>query len=99
MRLPGCAQGFAGVHSSPANLVLVCTRRHQLIHDEGYRLVLDPDRKLHVRAADGTALEHHPALLHSPAEDLPVVAADALEYGGERMDLGYVVNVMLAHAA
>jgi hypothetical protein len=109
-RFPGCSHTrFLHAHhvkfwhnggsTDLENLLLVCSRHHQLIHDEGYELVLDPDRTLHVRTPDGTALEHHPALPHSPAEDLPAVAADTLEYNGERLDLGYVVNVLLQHAA
>jgi hypothetical protein len=90
-----------GGRTDLANLLLVCSRHHQLIHDHGYQLTLDPERTLHVATPDGTPLLHHPALPHAPADALPLVAADTLpnHWGGERMDLGYVVNVMLQHAA
>lgn len=87
-----------------SNLVLVCSKHHALIHDEGSRLVLDPDRTLQVHTAEGTPLLHHPALPWQPAEDLDptgVITADTLptQWTGEQMNLGYVVNVMLLHAA
>jgi len=86
-----------------ANLVLVCSRHHRLIHRDGYRLTLHPDRTLHVHTPDGTRLPHHPALPWAPAEELPVdgITAETLptHWTGERMDLGYVVNVLLRHAA
>jgi len=90
-----------GGRTDLSNLLLVCSRHHQLIHDDGYQLTLLADRTLEVRTADGTPLLHHPALPHAPAEALPLVAADTLpsEWGGENMDLGYVVAVMLQHAA
>ncbi len=91
-------------HGGPtdlANMILLCTRHHTLLHQHGYQLTLDPNRTLHVRTADGTQLLHHLALPHAPAEDLPIVAAGTLpnHYSGDRFDLGYIVNVMLQHAA
>jgi hypothetical protein len=90
-----------GGRTDLANLLLVCSRHHQLIHDHGYQLTLHPDRTLHVHTADSAPLPHHPALPHAPAEALPLVAAETLpsEWGGESIDLGYVVSVMLQHAA
>jgi hypothetical protein len=83
-----------------ANLVLLCTRHHRLLHLAGYLLTLDPDtRALTVQRPDGTELERHPALPDASAEALP--AADPVQHGciDDRFDLGYVVHVMLQHAA
>lgn len=81
------------------NLALICSRHHKLIHDNGYQLTLASDRSLTVRTADGVPVLHRPELPHAPAEDLPQVAALPSQWGGERMDLGYVVNVLTQHAA
>ncbi|HUR15271.1 MAG TPA: DUF222 domain-containing protein [Mycobacteriales bacterium] len=111
-RFPGCDHTrFLNAHhvlfwrhggsTDLANLVLLCSRHHTLLHAEGYQLVLDPDRTLHVRTQAGTPVPHHLPLPRASADALPLVAADALpsQWGGETMDLGYVVNVMLQHAA
>lgn len=85
-----------------ANLVLLlCTKHHRLLHTLGYQLALDADRTLRVSCPDGTPLEHHPVLPDASAEALPPASRDTLEtgYRGDRFDLGYAVNVMLAHAA
>lgn len=87
-----------------ANLVLMCSHHHQLVHDEGYRLRLDADRVLHLHDRHGAPVLHHPALVQGQAADLDpdrTITPDTLPTGwtGERMDLGYVVSVLLAHAA
>ncbi len=80
---------------------MLCSHHHSYLHDNGYQLTLHPDRTLTVRNADGKLLEHHPTATESSAEDLPDVRPDTLPtpWQGERIDLGYVVNVLLAHAA
>ena len=84
--------------------MLVCSRHHQLVHDQGYRLRLDTHRVLHVRDKQGTPVLHRPPLLPGDAASLDPtgrITAETLptRWTGERMDLGYVVNVLLAHAA
>lgn len=37
-----------------ANLVPLCSRHHHLVHEGGWRLVLDADRLLHLHQPDGT---------------------------------------------
>jgi hypothetical protein len=90
-----------GGRTDLSNIVLLCTRHHTLLHQAGYDLRLADDRTLTVRAPDGRLLEHHPALPPASAEALPLVAADALpsRWGGEKLDVGYVVNVLLQRAA
>lgn len=88
------------------NLVLVCSRHHTVIHEQGFVLVLHADRRLDVRTPDGVPILHHPAQpWGSPAaladgrgqlvsmRTLPPDHADA------RMDLSYVVSVLLAQAS
>jgi len=114
-RFPGCSHTrFLHAHhvrwwshggrTDLENLVLVCSRHHQLIHDEGYRLRLDSHRVLHVRDRHGKPVLHRPPLVAGDAAALDPtgrITAETLKtrWTGERMDLGYVVSVLLAHAA
>jgi hypothetical protein len=114
-RLPGCTRTRTlhahhvryWQHDGPtdlANLVLVCSRHHTLIHNGELTLTLHPDRRLEVHSNDGTSVPHHPALpARSPHELDPTdaIGPDTLptSWTGERMDLGYVVNVLMQHAA
>jgi hypothetical protein len=88
------------------NLVLVCSRHHTLIHSQGFSLVLHPDRRLEVRTADGVAIVHHPAQPWGDPSALAqgrgqLVSAETLppDHCSARMDLGYVVSVLLAQAS
>jgi hypothetical protein len=88
------------------NLVLVCSRHHTLIHAQGFSLVLHPDRRLDVRTADGVAIVHHPAQPWGDPAALAqgcgqFVAAETLppDHCSARMELGYVVSVLLAQAS
>jgi hypothetical protein len=83
------------------NLVLLCGKHHRLLHDSGYELTLHTDRRLTVRCPEGNLLTHQPELPDASAEALPPANPDTLppDCLGDRFDLGYVVNVMLAHAA
>lgn len=44
------------------NLILLCSRHHTLVHNQGFRLVLHPDRRLEVWTADGVPVVHLPTL-------------------------------------
>lgn len=87
-----------------ANLVLVCSRHHTLVHQHGFQLVLHPDRRLTVTTADGVRVLHHPALAWGDATALDpdgrieahTLPPDLVE---SRLDLGYVVTVMTQQAA
>ena len=84
------------------NLVLVCARHHTLIHQQGFALTLHPDRRLDVATADVPVL-HHPGLPWGDAGLLPSDAVDAASLPPTsveaRMDLAYVVSVVLQQAA
>ncbi len=95
-----------GGRTDLANLVLVCPRHHTLIHAQGFQLVLHPDRQLRVSTTSGVPVLHHPvqpwgdptALAHGPGQH---VSAETLPPDSctTRLDLGYVVAVLLAQAA
>lgn len=86
------------------NLVLLCARHHTLVHGQGFRLVLRPDRSLLVATAEGVPVPHHCVLPWHPAAELDPalrVLPDTLPpaTAGERLDLGYAVAVLLQQAA
>ena len=82
-----------------SNLVLLCSKHHRLLHNQGYVLRLDLDRTLHVLTPNGVELEHHPRLPDASAEALPSAEPFTTDHRGERFDLGYVSQIVLAHAA
>jgi hypothetical protein len=102
----GARHAFAGVHNRSANLVLVCSRHHTLIHTQGFQLRLHPDRRLDVRTADGARIVHHPAQPWGDPAALAtgcgqLVSAEALppDRCDTRLDLHYAVSVLIAQAA
>lgn len=86
------------------NVVLVCGRHHTLNHNQGFRLVLHPDRRLDVMTAEGVRLLHLPPRpWGDPAALDPTGRIHARTiippYFDPGMDLGYVLNVLLAQAS
>lgn len=114
-RFPGCTRHrklhahhvvywSAGGGTDLANLVLVCSRHHTLIHRQGFVLRLDEDRHLTVLTADGVRVLHHPALPRRSADGLDPSAAIGPttlppEMIDARMDLDYAVSLLLQQAA
>ncbi len=114
-RFPGCTRTHRlhghhveyWSHGGPtdlANLVLVCSRHHTLIHQLDFQLTLRADRTLTVKTADGVPVLHHPALAVQPAEALDptgIITATTLPpmTTHDRLDLHYVVAVLMQHAA
>jgi hypothetical protein len=93
-----------GGRTDLANLILVCGRHHQLIHDEQITISLHPDRTLTVRAADGTLLPARPDLPVASAEDLDPqgqITPDTSPnpWAADRLNLGYAVSVLMHLAA
>jgi hypothetical protein len=83
-----------------ANLVLVCSRHHTLIHQHGFQLALTPDRTLTVRTSNDIPIPHHPHVPGQSAEGLESPATPyTSEWANDRFDLGYIVTVMAAHTA
>ncbi len=99
-------RAFADVHSRSANLVLVCSRHHTLIHTQGFQLSLHPDRQLSVTTADGIPVLHHPNQPWGNPAELATdksrpISAETLppEHCQARIALSYIVSVVLAQAA
>src|SRR4051812_44069718 len=108
-RFPGCTRRrklhahhvvywSQGGRTDLGNLVLLCSRHHTVVHKQGFSLVLHPDRRLDVHTAEGIRVLHHPALPWGDREQLARARLD-IDAKDARMDLGYVVNVLLLQAA
>ncbi|MDQ6875694.1 MAG: DUF222 domain-containing protein [Actinomycetota bacterium] len=94
----------AGGSTDLANLILLCSRHHTLVHRHGFRLSLRPDRRLAVSTADGRSMLHHPALPWQPRPGLdpdqsvtPTTLPPVVR--GYRLDLSYAVAVLRQQAA
>lgn len=94
----------AGGRTDLANLILLCSRHHTLVHRHGFRLSLRPDRTLRVSTAQGRPVLHHPAQPWQPGPDLdpdkfitPRTLPPVLR--GDRLDLSYAVAVLTQQAA
>lgn len=109
-RFPGCTRRRAlhahhvvywseGGATDLDNLVLVCSRHHTLIHERGFRLTLHPDRRLSVATPEGLPLLHHPGLPWADPAALDETARIDAVGTTARMDLGYVVSVLVQQAA
>ena len=111
-RFPGCSRRHnlhahhvrfwsSGGTTDLANLVLMCSRHHTLVHRDGFRLRLREDRRLSVHTADGRLLAHHPAPPWREADELPVVPTAAISPSccGQHLDLDYAVAVLVQQAA
>jgi hypothetical protein len=112
-RFPGCTRHrtlhahhvvywSAGGSTDLDNLVLVCSRHHTLIHAQGFRLQLDPDRRLLVATADGVPIQPHPVLPWRCATELDAsIGPDVLppDLVDAHLDLRYAVSVLMQQAA
>lgn len=114
-RFPGCTRhrklhGHHVVYWSDggttnlANLILLCSRHHTLVHQLGFQLLLAPDRRLTVATPEGVPVLHHPAPpWGDPAALDPIGEVDATTVTPDtvqtRVDLAYVVSVVMQQAA
>lgn len=113
-RFPGCTSRFCDAHHMEhwarggatrlANLVLLCRRHHRLVHEEGWKVRMDPAGEVRFYRPDGSAVPVVP-----PASSVPADRVAALErrhrelaidawtptprWNGERLDLDYAVYV------
>ena len=108
-RMPGCTRTTKlhahhvrywslGGPTDLANLVLVCSRHHTLVHAEGFQLTLHADRTLDVRTAEDVAVVHHPAVLRADASELPA-GCRITTPSGDKLDLDYAVWALRQQAA
>ena len=113
-RFPGCTRHrrLHAHHVTPwsdggatdlANLLLLCSRHHTLVHRQGFRLTLQADRRLGVTTAAGLPVPHHPGLPWQQAASLDraasVTPATLPPAAGDGLDLRYAVAVLMRHAA
>ena len=87
-----------------ANLLLLCSRHHTLVHAQGFSLEIHEDRRLDVATRDGVPVLRLPQLpWRSPDELDPLhrIGADTLppDHLTARVDLDYAVTVLLQQSA
>lgn len=101
--MSGCAASPRCRPTDLRNLLLLCARHHTLVHAEGFRLELAPDRTLTVTTADGEPVPRHPALPWGDPylldQDGGVSAETPVPDRVDRMDLDYCVMVVVQQAA
>ncbi|GAC1322265.1 MAG: HNH endonuclease signature motif containing protein [Mycobacteriales bacterium] len=117
-RYPGCVrltnlhahhvrEWAQGGRTDLANLLLLCSRHHTVVHERGTVLRLHPDRMLTVMTDDGTPVLHRPPLPWRDKAEL-VAAAGSATIGadtlpplalGDRLDRAYAVSVLCQQAA
>ena len=113
-RFPGCSRvrrlhahhvrrWSDGGSTDLANLLLLCSRHHTLVHAQGFDLHLAADRTLTVTTADGEPVPHHPVLPWGDPQLLDrhgdVSAETPAPDVVDRMDLDYCVAVLVQQAA
>lgn len=114
-RFPGCTRRRKlhahhvvrwsdGGSTDLANLLLLCSRHHTVVHQQGFSLTLWPARRLSVATADSVPVLPHPELPWRPAAELdPQGRVSAETLSPDRveapMDLGYAVMVLLQQTA
>ena len=96
-----------GGRTVPANLTTLCRAHHRLVHEGGFRL--DMDASGHVRVWEPNGTEVLPAPPMAPADGLRPqdehalagldVGPGTLDYDGEEMDLGCVLDALFYGAA
>ena len=114
-RFPGCLARFCDAHhvthwarggaTRLANLVLLCRRHHRLVHEEGWRVRLDPRDGVRFHRPDGSVMPAVPATPTVP--DDPVAELErrhralgidpwtpTSSWNGERLDLDYALLVL-----
>jgi 5-methylcytosine-specific restriction endonuclease McrA len=90
-----------------SNLALLCRRHHRAVHEEGYQLDRQPDGELRFRRPDGRVLAEVPRPAEVHGDPVRLLRALHEEDGlnlhartampgwiGERLDVGYAIDVL-----
>ena len=90
-----------------SNLVLLCRRHHRAVHEEGYQVERLPDGELRFRRPDGRVIPNVPCPPEAPTDPVGTVKTHNDEAGvvvgprtatpgwqGERLDVGYAIDVL-----
>jgi hypothetical protein len=102
----------AGGPTVLSNLTLLCRRHHRCVHEDGYRIAPRPDGTLEFRRPNGGVLPDVPLAAAVPADPLEALITANIDRGlqidsrtalpewcGERLDVGYVIDVLHPRAA
>jgi 5-methylcytosine-specific restriction endonuclease McrA len=97
-------------HGGPttlSNLALLCRRHHRAVHEEGYQLDRQPDGELRFRRPDGRLMPEVPPPFDVPGDPVEILRARHAAEGlrpharaatpgwlGERLDVGYTIDVL-----
>jgi 5-methylcytosine-specific restriction endonuclease McrA len=114
-RFPGCESRRVDLHhiqywrnggrTSLKNLVSLCRRHHQLVHDRGYIIAAAPAGGFTFTRPDGTTVPASPALPGTGAtitgcHDAGITPETIIPaWYGERLDLDYAIATCFANAA
>ena len=90
-----------------SNLVLLCRRHHRAVHEEGYQVDRLPDGELRFRRPDGRVIPNVPSPPEAPTDPVGTVRTDndaagivvsawtaTPDWRGERLDVGYAIDVL-----
>jgi hypothetical protein len=90
-----------------SNLVLLCRRHHRAVHEEGYQVERRPDGELEFRRPDGRVIPNVPNPPEPPTDPVGTVKTHNHQAGvvvgprtatpgwqGERLDVGYAIDVL-----
>ena len=90
-----------------SNLVLLCRRHHRAVHEEGYQVDRQPDGELRFRRPDGRVIPNVPSPPEAPTDPVGTVKTQNEAAGivvnartatpgwqGERLDVGYAIDVL-----
>ena len=90
-----------------ANLTMLCRRHHRAVHEEGYRVDREPGGALRFRRPDGRLLPEVPRPPEVPGDPVETLRAQNAAAGlvlhartatpgwlGERLDVGYAIDVL-----
>jgi len=96
-----------GGQTTLSNLAMLCRRHHRAVHEEGYMVERQPEGELRFRRPDGRLLPHVPPPATVPTEPVETLRAQNDARGlhidaqtsrpgwfGERLDLGYAIDVL-----